>query len=118
MSWDTWTPPAVPTQSGASLTTTPRVNQTNIGDGNQDAADDGINLLEGQLTLTWAQVSASNWGSIVTFLELHCGIPFLYTIPGEGSPTQLAVIDWSVELSTPQWVQNARVRLEIDCAPG
>lgn len=62
----------------------PRVRTIQYGDGYKQAAPDGLNYLDREVSLGWENLTASEANQIVAFFEERGGYqPFSYTLDGE-----------------------------------
>ena len=118
MPWVTWVPPQQPSQSGTSLTTTPRLLTNTFGDGYIQTTPDGANFLLGDLSMGWNSIRVTDWAAIAAFLQAHVSVPFLYQLPDEVTPRQFRAVKWQKGYGTSYWLANCSADLAVDFSPG
>jgi phage-related protein len=66
-----------------------------FGDGYTQPTPDGLNHIRRVVTLEFGLLEGDEKNAIVGFLVERGGAePFLYTIPGEGTPTRMRCEEW------------------------
>ena len=70
-----------------------------FGDGYVQRSPDGINFIQKSWTLKWENLTKNERDTIADFFQTQGGyLPFLWTYPGESSPTQVLATNWTYEL--------------------
>lgn len=96
MTLPVFSPPQAPS---ANMVDKPELNilRADFGDGYSQAAPRGLNHIRRTLSLRFDLLERAEKDAIVDFLTAQAGTKaFLYTLPGEASPTRYTCEDWEV----------------------
>lgn len=86
MAFETWTPSAVP-QLGSGFTDDQLTDETNFGDNYNQFVGIGINSIFAAGDLNWNGLTETQLAEVRVFWRSKGkATPFLWTVPGEGSP--------------------------------
>lgn len=86
MAFDIWTPPKPP-HIGSGFEINQRVLMSEFGDGYTQFAADGLNATHDTVTLTWQNLSPTDYAAIAAFWRLKgMATPFQYELPWEEAP--------------------------------
>ena len=101
MPLNTFEPPRPPSVEAARQETTYRVLRTDFGDGYSQRAADGLNSIQKEWTLEWANLTNEEADEIVNFFEGRLGADAFFWTPPKATVTQT-------------WICTGHSRIEID----
>jgi phage-related protein len=94
---DTWPTLPGPDDDSYSWTEEPRVRRASFGDGYSQRSVGGLNARPRKMTLTWTNLSDTDKGTMITFLQSMAGAKgFNWTPPQESTAIKVKSERWSV----------------------